>query len=154
MKLTEYGMGTSAERSSSNTAYYTRGDLIPGLQVNAMDVLAVRRAIQFAKEHTTAGKGPLLLEMVTYRYGGHSMSDPGTTYRTREEINQMRSKNDPITGLKTRIIDWGVLKEDELKNLDKEAKTEVDAAVEEAKNSPFPDPKKGMLNDLLYNAFD
>jgi len=148
----KYGMGTSAERSSSNTAYYTRGDLIPGLQVNAMDVLAVRRAIQFAKEHTTSGKGPLLLEMVTYRYGGHSMSDPGTTYRTREEINQMRSKNDPITGLKTRILDWGILKEDELKNLDKEAKTEVDAAVEEAKNSPFPDPAKDMWTDVYFKG--
>lgn len=77
------------------------------------------------------------------------MSDPGTTYRTREEINQMRSKNDPITGLKTRILDWGVLKEDELKNLDKEAKTEVDAAVEEAKASPFPDPEKDMWTESV-----
>jgi pyruvate dehydrogenase E1 component alpha subunit len=66
----KYGMGTSAERSSSNTAYYTRGDLIPGVQVNAMDVLAVRRGIQYAKEWTTSGKGPMILEMVTVRFSG------------------------------------------------------------------------------------
>ena len=113
-----------------------------------MDVLAVKRAIEFSKEHTTSGAGPLLLELVTYRYGGHSMSDPGTTYRTREEINQMRSKNDPITGLKQRILDWGILKENELKELDKEARTEVDEAVEEAKNSPEPDPKTDMWTDV------
>jgi len=137
-------MGTSAARSSSNTAYYTRGDLIPGLQVNAMDVLAVHRAVKFAKEHTTSGKGPLLLEMVTYRYGGHSMSDPGTTYRTREEIQHMRSSSDPITGLKNRLLEWGVIPENELKEIDKAARAEVDQAVEEAKKSPEPDPSKDM----------
>ena len=138
-------MGTSAERSPSNTQYYKRGDLIPGLQVNAMDVLAVHRGIEYAKAHTTSGKGPLLLEMVTYRYGGHSMSDPGTSYRTREEIQQMRSKNDPITGLKSRILEWGVLSEDELKKIDKDARAEVDAAVEEAKASPPPNPETDMV---------
>lgn len=138
----QYGMGTSTARSSANPLYYTRGDVIPGIQVNAMDILAVRKGIQFAKEWTTSGKGPLLMEMVTYRYGGHSMSDPGTSYRTRDEVQQMRSNNDPIAGLKTRIIEWGVTTEDELKAIDKKAKQEVDQAVEEAKASPVPDPKK------------
>jgi pyruvate dehydrogenase E1 component alpha subunit len=68
----KYGMGTSAERSSMNTAYFTRGDQIAGIQVNGMDVLAVHQACKFAKEWTTSGKGPLLVEFVTYRYGGHS----------------------------------------------------------------------------------
>ncbi len=68
----KYGMGTSAERSSMNTSFFTRGDQIPGLQVNGMDILAVRKATEFAKEWTTSGKGPLVMEMVTYRYGGHS----------------------------------------------------------------------------------
>ncbi|MBR7539947.1 hypothetical protein KC221_27570, partial [Mycobacterium tuberculosis] len=83
-------MGTSAERSSMNTQFYTRGDVIPGIQVNAMDVLSVKRGTEFAREYTLSGKGPLLMELVTYRYGGHSLSDPGTTYRTREEIQKMR----------------------------------------------------------------
>ena len=132
-------MGTSAERSSSNTKYYTRGDLIPGLQVNGMDVLSVHGGVKFAKEWTQSGKGPLLLEFVTYRYGGHSMSDPGTTYRTREEIQHMRSANDPITGLKQRLLDWGIITEDELKKIDKTVRAEVDADVEEAKKSPEPE---------------
>jgi len=148
----QYGMGTSTSRSSSNTQYFTRGDVIPGIQVNAMDILAVRKGIQFAKDWTTSGKGPLLMEMVTYRYGGHSMSDPGTSYRTREEVTQMRSNNDPIAGLKARIIEWGVTTEDELKALDKKAKTEVDEAVVEAKASPYPDPNKDLWTDIYYEG--
>lgn len=134
----KYGMGTSAERSSQNTQYYTRGDQIPGIQVNAMDILAVKQGCEFAKEWTTSGKGPLLMELVTYRYGGHSMSDPGTTYRTRDEVQQMRAAHDPIAGLGKYITEWGVASEDDLKAIDKEAKAEVAKAVEEAKKSPMP----------------
>lgn len=140
-------MGTPAERSSSNTKYFMRGDLIPGLQVNAMDVLAVHGAVKFAKEWTQSGKGPLLLEMVTYRYGGHSMSDPGTTYRTREEIQHMRSERDPITGLKQRLLDWGIIDESDLKELDKKIRASVDHDVEEAKKSPEPEAGDEMWKD-------
>ena len=145
----KYGMGTSAERSSMNTSYYTRGDVIPGLQVNAMDVLAVAAATKYASDFTLGGNGPMLMEMVTYRYGGHSLSDPGTTYRTRDEIQAMRSSSDPIQGLKSRILDWGVVEESQLKKIDKAAKEEVDQAVEEAKKSAWP-KEETLWTDIYY----
>jgi len=147
----KYGMGTSAERSSANTEYFTRGDTIPGIQVNAMDIIAVHQGVKFAKEWTAAGKGPLLMELVTYRYGGHSMSDPGTTYRTRDEVQRMRSTQDPIRGLQKYIEDWGLASEDELKKIDRDAKAEVDKAVEEAKASSEP-ALKDLWTDIYYKG--
>ncbi|KAF8875605.1 mitochondrial pyruvate dehydrogenase E1 component beta subunit [Gymnopilus junonius] len=148
----KYGMGTSAARSSSNTDYYTRGDKIPGLQVNGMDIIAAKRAVEYARKWAVDDeKGPLLLEFVTYRYGGHSMSDPGTTYRTREEVQRMRSTQDPIRGLQKYIEEWGVATEQELKALDKEAKAEVDQAVEEAKQSPEPQ-SVDLWSDIYYKG--
>ncbi|KAF8699222.1 Acetyltransferase component of pyruvate dehydrogenase complex, partial [Rhizoctonia solani] len=147
----KYGMGTSAERSSSNTEYFKRGDLIPGIQVNGMDIIASHQGVKYARDWCLNGNGPLLLEFVTYRYGGHSMSDPGTTYRTREEIQRMRSTQDPIKGLQKYLEDWGVASEEELKTIDKEAKAEVDKAVEEAKASPEPDPKD-LWTDIYYKG--
>ncbi|VDB94972.1 unnamed protein product [Peniophora sp. CBMAI 1063] len=145
----KYGMGTSAERSSMNTEYFSRGDKIPGLQANGMDVLAVRQAAAYARDWCLAGKGPLLLEYVTYRYGGHSMSDPGTTYRTRDEVQKMRSTQDPIRGLQRYIEEWGVATEDELKQIDKDAKATVEQAVEEAKASPEPTIEEAWT-DIYY----
>ncbi|QRV74922.1 pyruvate dehydrogenase E1 component alpha subunit [Ceratobasidium sp. AG-Ba] len=147
----KYGMGTSAERSSSNTEYFKRGDLIPGIQVNGMDIIASHQGVKFARQWCIDGNGPLLLEFVTYRYGGHSMSDPGTTYRTREEIQRMRSTRDPIKGLQKYLEDWGVISEEELKNIDKEAKASVDQAVEEAKASPDPEIKD-LWTDIYYKG--
>jgi len=147
----KYGMGTSAERSSSNTEYFTRGDKIPGLQVNGMDIIASKHAVQYARNWVTEGNGPLLLEFVTYRYGGHSMSDPGTTYRTREEVQRMRSTQDPIRGLQRYIEEWGLATEQELKQFDKAAKAEVDQAVEEAKQSPEPSTDD-LWTDIYYKG--
>ncbi|ORY94887.1 dehydrogenase E1 component-domain-containing protein [Syncephalastrum racemosum] len=138
----KYGMGTSDKRSSASTEYYKRAGYIPGIQIDGMDVLAVLRGCEWAKNWAVSGKGPLVMEMTTYRYGGHSMSDPGTTYRTREEIQRMRSTADPITGLKHILLDNKVAEEDELKAIDKEARKVVDKASKEAEASPEPDLKE------------
>ncbi|KAI0263474.1 pyruvate dehydrogenase e1 component alpha subunit [Gloeopeniophorella convolvens] len=147
----KYGMGTSAERSSSNTEYFTRGDKIPGIQANGMDIIATAQAVKYARDWVLNGNGPLLLEFVTYRYGGHSMSDPGTTYRTREEVQRMRSTQDPIRGLQHYIEEWGIASAEELKAIDKAAKAEVDQAVEEAKASPEP-LLKDLWTDIYYKG--
>lgn len=146
----KYGMGTAANKSSALTDYHKRGQYIPGLKVNGMDVLAVKQACQWAKEYTTSGKGPLVMEFVTYRYGGHSMSDPGTTYRTREEIQHMRSTNDAIAGLKKRILEWEIATEEELKEIDKEARSEVDREVADAEQAPFPENTSKILFEDIY----
>merc|ERR1719191_2725577 len=111
-------MGTSAERAAASVDYYTRGDYVPGIWVDAMDVLAVREATLFAAEQCRAGRGPLLIEAATYRYSGHSMSDPGTSYRTREEIQEVRQKRDPITGFREKLVSSGLADAEELKQME------------------------------------
>ncbi|KAE8349345.1 dehydrogenase E1 component-domain-containing protein [Aspergillus coremiiformis] len=146
----KYGMGTSAARSSALTEYYKRGQYIPGIKVNGMDVLATKAAVKYAKDYAVSGNGPLVMEYVTYRYGGHSMSDPGTTYRSREEIQRMRSTHDPIAGLKQKILDWKVMTEDELKALDKAARAFVDEEVAIAENMTVPDSNSRILFEDIY----
>lgn len=143
-------MGTAANRAAALTEYYKRGQYISGLKVNGMDILAVKAAVQYGKQYTVAGHGPLVLEYVTYRYGGHSMSDPGTTYRTREEIQRMRSTNDPIAGLKQKLLDWQVTTEEELKAIDKEARTYVDNEVAEAEKMAVPETTQKILYEDIY----
>lgn len=146
----KYGMGTSAARSSALTKFYQRGQYIPGLKVNGMDVVAVYQATKFAKEWTGSGKGPIVLEFETYRYGGHSMSDPGTTYRTREEIQHMRSESDPIAGLKLRLLNNKIISEDELKKVDKETRAFVDKEAAAAEASPPPAAEAKILFEDVY----
>lgn len=146
----KYGMGTSASRSSALVDYYKRGQYIPGLKINAMDVLAVYSGSKFAREWCLAGNGPLVIEYETYRYGGHSMSDPGTTYRTREEIQKMRSHHDTINGMKNRLIDFGVATEDELKAIEKEARAFVAAETKKAQAAPLP---KGTPENLFSHIY-
>lgn len=98
-----------------------------------MDVLAVREATRFARKLCVEGQGPIMMETATYRYSGHSMSDPGTSYRTREEIQEVRQSRDPITSFKDRIINAGLTTAEELKNIDSEVRVEVDKAVKDAK---------------------
>lgn len=107
-------MGTSVVRSSCSTAYFTRGDYIPGIWVNAMDVLAVRSATEFVIEHAL-NKGPIVMELETYRYVGHSMSDPGVGYRDRDEINDMRKNKDAIENMKNICLKNNFLTEEDIK---------------------------------------
>lgn len=145
----KYGMGTSVERASAMTEYYKRGQYIPGLRINAMDVLAVLAAVRHGKDYVTAGNGPLLYEYLTYRYAGHSMSDPGIAYRTREELQAQRA-NDPITNLRGRLIDWGVLTEDEAKQVDKDVRGLISNEVEEALKMPDPPATFDTLFQDIY----
>lgn len=115
-----------------------------------MDILAVYQASKFAKDWCLSGKGPLVLEYETYRYGGHSMSDPGTTYRTRDEIQHMRSKNDPIAGLKMHLVDLGIATEGEVKAYDKAARKYVDEQVELADAAAPPEAKLSILFEDVY----
>ncbi|KAG5437842.1 hypothetical protein PCANB_000557 [Pneumocystis canis] len=145
----KYGMGTSSERSSAMTDYYKRGQYIPGIQVDGMNVLAVRQASIFAKKYTLEN-GPLIMEIITYRYSGHSMSDPGTTYRTREEIQHVRNTSDCITYLKKIILDYNVSTESELKNIDKTIRASVEKEVKEAEKSSHPPINPNSLFSDIY----
>ncbi|XP_022916172.1 pyruvate dehydrogenase E1 component subunit alpha type II, mitochondrial-like isoform X2 [Onthophagus taurus] len=128
-----YGMGTSAERAAASTAYYTRGDYVPGIWIDGMDVLAVREAARYAVNHCTSGKGPIVLEVATYRYSGHSMSDPGTSYRTRDEIQEVRQTRDPITSFKEKILTANLVTPEELKKIETESRAMVDEITKKAK---------------------
>jgi pyruvate dehydrogenase E1 component alpha subunit len=136
----KYGMGTSAERASANTSYFTRGDYIPGIWIDGMNVIAVREGVKFAADYARKN-GPVVIEMETYRYMGHSMSDPGLTYRTRDEVNNIRAERDPIDKVKFFLIESGAATEEELKNIEKDVRKEIDDAAEAAKNSPWPEPQ-------------
>lgn len=135
-----YAMGTSQERSSSTPAIYTRGEAfgIPGDAVDGMDVLAVKAAGAKAIAHCRAGKGPYILEMNTYRYRGHSMSDPAK-YRTREEVQKVKEERDPIDHVREMLIAGKHASEDDLKSIDKEIKVTVSEAAQFATDSPEPD---------------
>ncbi|EAU44347.1 MULTISPECIES: pyruvate dehydrogenase (acetyl-transferring) E1 component subunit alpha [Salipiger] len=135
----QYAMGTAQKRSTSGEDIYTRGAPfgIPGELVDGMDVLKVKEAGEKAVEHCRAGKGPYILEIKTYRYRGHSMSDPAK-YRTREEVQKMREERDPIQNVRDLLLQGKHASEDDLKAIDKEIKDIVNASAEFAKESPEP----------------
>uniref|UniRef100_A0A3Q4G6H0 Pyruvate dehydrogenase E1 component subunit alpha n=1 Tax=Neolamprologus brichardi TaxID=32507 RepID=A0A3Q4G6H0_NEOBR len=145
-----YAMGTSIERAAASTDYYKRGEFIPGLRVDGMDVLCVREATRFAADHCRSGKGPILLELQTYRYHGHSMSDPGLSYRTREEIREVRSKSDPISMLKDHMLSHNMASVEELKGIDVEVRKEIEDAAQFATTDPEP-PLEELCNHIFYN---
>jgi pyruvate dehydrogenase E1 component alpha subunit len=135
----QYAMGTSVARSSAVSDFSKRGASfgIPGVQVDGMDVEAVLKAGEEAFAHCRAGKGPIILEMKTYRYRGHSMSDPAK-YRSKEEVTEMREKRDPIESFGKKLLERGVLSEEDMKQMDAAVKAVVIASAEFATESPEP----------------
>jgi pyruvate dehydrogenase E1 component alpha subunit len=148
----QYAMGTSVNRASSEDQLYRRGESfrIPGIQVDGMDVLAVRGAAEVALDWVRSGKGPVLLEMKTYRYRGHSMSDPAK-YRSRDEVQSVRDNSDPIEGCKAYLADLGV-SDDELKAIEKEIRKIVNESADFAEASPEPDLSE-LYTDVLVEQY-
>ncbi len=146
----QYAMGTSVKRASAETELYKRGISfeIEGHLVDGMDVLAVRDAAKMAIDHARSGKGPMILEMKTYRYRGHSMSDPAK-YRSRDEVTKTREESDPIEAVKTLLLKKKWATEDDLKAMDKEIKAIVKEAADFAVESPEPDESELWTDVLL-----
>lgn len=171
----QYGMGTSTKRSSCNDHYYTMGGrTIPGIKINGMNVLAVKQG--FAKvifsplprpvlwpilpydcclqvrEFCSSGNGPIFVEFDTYRYHGHSMSDPGTTYRTREEVGGVRQARDPIEYVKKLLVEFEFMTADEVKEVEKDIRNSVQNSLAAAKAGKFPPPEE--LYEDIYATVD
>ncbi len=147
----KYGMGTSVERASATTELYKRGEAfaIPGEQVDGMDVLEVREVGEQAIAHARE-TGPYIVEALTYRYRGHSMSDPAK-YRTREEVQRYREEQDPIDRLRKRMLEAGLVDEDTFKSIDKEVRAIVNESAQFAQDSPEPDPEE-LYTDVYVEA--
>lgn len=147
-----YAMGTAVKRGSAETHFYRRGTAfrIPGMDVNGMDVLEVRQAAEVALAYVRAGNGPVLMEVNTYRYRGHSMSDPAK-YRSREEVQEMREKHDPIDGARTELLKRGV-SEDLIKDIDKKIRSIVAQSADFAENSPEPELAE-LYTDVLVETY-
>jgi len=153
----QYAMGTALNRASAETHLFKRGISfkIPGMQIDGMDVLAVEKHMSEALEHARSGEGPILVEAVTYRYRGHSMSDPAT-YRTREEVDEWRTGRDPIARLQQQMIEAGLATEEHFKEKDKEIKQQVNAVAKAAEAQPEPDPSElwtDVYNDPIEGAY-
>ena len=147
-----YAMGTAVKRGSAETEFYRRGTAfrIPGMDVNGMDVLEVRAAAEIALEFVRGGNGPVLMELNTYRYRGHSMSDPAK-YRSREEVQEMRDKHDPIEAAKAELLARGMA-EDKIKDIDKRIRSIVAESADFAENSPEPQMSE-LYTDVLVESY-
>lgn len=145
----QYAMGTAVSRASAETDFSRRGLSfeIPGMVVDGMDVRAVKSAADEAIEWARSGKGPIILDMMTYRYRGHSMSDPAK-YRSKEEVQKVKAEHDPIDQVKSRLVKKGWASEDELKEIDKQIRAVVADAADFAQSDPEPDPSE-LYTDIL-----
>lgn len=144
----QFGMGTSKKRASYQPEFYRRGDYLPGLKIDGMDVLAVQEGTRWAKEHCLAGKGPVVIEFDSYRYMGHSMSDPDSQYRTKSDIQLVKNERDCLRKMKDFLEKEGVMTAEEMTQLEKDVKKEVDKDLQKAqKMSPTP------LNELFTDIY-
>jgi pyruvate dehydrogenase E1 component alpha subunit len=153
----QYAMGTSIGRASAETHLFKRGISfkVPGMQIDGMNVLEVERKMGEAIEHARSGQGPIIVEAMTYRYRGHSMSDPAT-YRTRQEVDEWRSGRDPIARLQKQMIDAGLASEEDFKQKDKDIKKAVAQVAKDAESQPEPDPSElwtDIYNDPIEGAY-
>ncbi|WIY54333.1 pyruvate dehydrogenase (acetyl-transferring) E1 component subunit alpha [Devosia sp. YIM 151766] len=148
----KYAMGTSIERAAATTDFSKRGASfdIPGEQVDGMDVRMVHDAARRAIEYARSGNGPYILEMLTYRYRGHSMSDPAK-YRTKDEVTKFRQERDPIEQVRARLLEAGAATEEDLKKIETEIRAIVTEAADFATSDPEPDPSE-LWTDITIEA--
>ncbi|MDD9798354.1 MAG: thiamine pyrophosphate-dependent enzyme, partial [Alphaproteobacteria bacterium] len=149
----QYAMGTSVERASAQTDFSKRGLSfgIEGQQIDGMDVEAVYTATLAALDHVRSGKGPIILEMKTYRYSGHSMSDPAK-YRKREEVKEVRQQQDPINMLRDRLLERGLADEAQIKKINESVLAQIEEATQFAENSAEPEPTELMTDIYMETA--
>jgi pyruvate dehydrogenase E1 component alpha subunit len=150
----QYAMGTSIGRASAETSLFKRGISfkVPGIHIDGMDVLAVEQKMSEAIEHARSGKGPIIVEVMTYRYRGHSMSDPAT-YRSREEVDEWRTGRDPIARLQAQMVAAGMASEDDFKQKDREIKKQVSEIAKAAEAMPEPDAAE-MWTDVYSDPIE
>jgi len=140
-----YGMGTSVERGSHYTSLMGKFRGFPGLKIDGMNVFAVREATKFCKDFVLKN-GPMFLEIDTYRYQGHSMSDPGVTYRTNDEVSKTRETRDCIVKVKNLILNSKFATEEELKNIERGVRNQILDDIEKIKKDPLPEPSELTTN--------
>nr|XP_057943464.1 pyruvate dehydrogenase E1 component subunit alpha, somatic form, mitochondrial-like isoform X2 [Doryrhamphus excisus] len=146
----KYAKGTSVNRCTVNTNFYERGDVIPGLRVDGMDVLCVREATRFASDYCRSGKGPIILELQTYRFFGHIIGDTEDKYRSVDEVDEVRRKRDPISVLEGHIITNNIASMEELKEINKKSLNDVEEAARFAIQSTQP-PLEELCNYIYCN---
>ncbi len=149
----KYGMGTAINRAAANTHFHARCEYIPGVRADGNDIFAVMATTKFAREWILNGNGPLIVEFDTYRYSGHSMSDPGLAYRTPDEVKQMRATRDPIMHIHNFMVDNNLATAEELKEIAKKCNKIVDDIMEKAKEAPITDIAE-LHKDVLVNPLD
>ena len=145
----KYGMGTAVERSNYHLPIYSKFRSFPGLKIDGMDVFTMREYTKYCKNYVI-NHGPMLLEIDTYRYQGHSMSDPGITYRTKDEVQEVRKTRDNIDRVRMIILDNKLLTEKEIKDIEKTIKNEIDEVVEQCKKDPYP-PVEELYSEVYVN---